>query len=58
MPESVRQASRHVNPIHARPACCTAERRSVGMNNVASVSWISVLVLVAIVVIALMAYNR
>jgi hypothetical protein len=29
-----------------------------GMNKVASVSWISVLVLVAIVVIALMAYNR
>ena len=28
------------------------------MNKVASVSWISVLVVVAIVVIALMAYNR
>jgi hypothetical protein len=49
-----------VNLCHliGRPGSCNTRGGGVGMNKVASTTWISILVLVAIVVTALLLYNN
>jgi hypothetical protein len=58
----VRHPPPPVNPDHwpalFRPVSCNARGGGVGMNKVASTTWLSILVLVAIVVTALVLYNN
>lgn len=59
----MRQTPTHVNLDHFQPAdrpghCSARGRKDFGMNKVASTSWISVVILIAIVITALVLYNN
>ena len=57
----MRQCSACVNLVHSsvygRPRRCNARGGGVGMNKVASTTWISIVILIGILVAALVLYN-